>query len=465
MMKGSWGFIVWVIFASLCASAQEESGNDQHKRDGAENSEVVSQRPEGVIVTGEGRRYSGRVSLFNSSLKIEMEGGELVSLTLGEVVTLTIDQAREREELVGKSGVEGGLPAPWRNRDLGRTLLPGKVRWQDGVFRVLAAPKAGDERFAAFHLVYLPVEGDCEIQARVVSLNNEDDESYAGIVICDGTTPEHRKALLGLHPHGEKRVNFRRWGYQGGSVTGKELPSLKLPYWLKLVREGYDVTAYHSPDGRRWRMLKVSAGRMRDKKAFVGLAVQIGKDDRLSEAVIDRVRVNGEGDAEAEPMLPHLVLRGGSRLAAEIKAGSRSAFQLGGRWDGRTVTTPQVARLEFFHPLPVEVASLVGGDRKGLLLRSGDFSEGGFELMQNGNVQVGSVLFGSRRHSILDEADCLVLGKVVPGAVQFRIETQSGSVLLAERASFGLGELVATVAGLGEVRFGLEEISSLEAVK
>ena len=135
-----------------------------------------------------------------------------MSLTLGEVVTLTIEQAREREELVGNSGVEGGLPAPWRNRDLGRTLLPGKVRWQDGVFRVLAAPKAGDERFAAFHLVYLPVEGDCEIQARVVSVNNEDDESYAGIVICDGTTPENRKALLGLHPHGEKRVNFRRIG-------------------------------------------------------------------------------------------------------------------------------------------------------------------------------------------------------------------------------------------------------------
>ena len=40
---------------------------------------------------------AARVRMINSSLKIEMEGGELVSLTLGEVVTLTIDQARERE--------------------------------------------------------------------------------------------------------------------------------------------------------------------------------------------------------------------------------------------------------------------------------------------------------------------------------------------------------------------------------
>jgi len=457
--------MTWFLFASLHGWSQDESDNGQYEKDGGEDPAVVLRWPEGVIVTREGRRYQGRVSFFENSLKIEKDEKESVSLALEEIGTVTIEHARGREDQLGNSGVEGALPAPWRNRDLGRTLLPGKVRWQDGVFRVLAAPKAGDERFAAFHLVYLPVEGDCEIQARVVSLNNEDDESYAGIVICDGTTPENRKALLGLHPHGEKRVNFRRWGYQGGSVTGKELPSLKLPYWLKLVREGYDVTAYHSPDGRRWRMLKVSAGRMRDKKAFVGLAVQIGKDDRLSEAVIDRVSVNGEGGAEAEAMLPHLVLRGGSRLAAEIKEGNRSAFQLGGRWEGRTVTTPQVARLEFFHPLPVEVAALVEGERKGLLLRSGDFSEGGFESLEEGNIRLGSVLLGSRQHSILDEADCLVLGKVVSGAVRFRIATQSGSVLLAERASFERGELVATVAGLGEVRFGLEEISSLQAMK
>ncbi len=464
-MKVLWGCMTWFLFASLHGWSQDESDNDQYERDGVEDPAVVLRWPEGVIVTREGRRYQGRVFFFENSLKIENEEKELVSLALEEIGTVTMEHARGREDQVGNSGVEGALPAPWRNRDLGRTLLPGKVRWQDGAFRILAAPKAEDERFAAFHLVYLPVEGDCEIQARVVSLNNEDDESYAGIVICDGTTPENRKALLGLHPHGEKRVNFRRWGYQGGSATGKELPSLKLPYWLKLVREGYDVTAYHSPDGRRWRMLKVSAGRMRDKKAFVGLAVQIGKDDRLSEAVIDRVSVNGEGGAEAEAMLPHLVLRGGSRLAAEIKEGNRSAFHLGGRWDGRTVTTPQVARLEFFHPLPVEVAALVEGERKGLLLRSGDFSEGGFESLEQGNIRLGSVLFGSRQHSILDEADCLVLGKVVSGAVRFRIATQSGSVLLAEKASFERGELVATVAGLGEVRFGLEEISSLQAMK
>ncbi len=464
-MKVLWGCLICVLSASLEGWAQDESGENTPEKEGVEDRVAESQWPEGVVETREGFRYQGKVSFFDNSLKIEKEGGESKSLALEEIVAATIESERRVEFQPGGAGIEGGLPAPWRNRDLGRTLLPGKVRWQNGVFRILTSPKAGDERFAAFHLVYLPVEGDCEIQARVVSLNNHDTDSYAGIVICDGTTPEHRKAVLGLHPHGDKRVNFRRWGYQGGSATGKELPLLKLPYWLKLVREGYDVTAYHSPDGRRWRMLKVSAGRMRDKKAFVGLAVQIGKDNRLSEAMIDRVSVNGEGGEEAEPMLPHLVLRGGSRLSAEIKEGSRSAFQLGGRWEGRTVTTPQVARLEFFHPLPAEVESLIGGERKGLLLRSGDFSEGGFESLREGSIRVGSLLFGSSEHSILDEADCLVLRKVVPGAALFRVETHAGSILLAEKAAFEAGKLTLTIGGLGEARFGVEELRSLQAIK
>jgi len=465
VMKILRGCLAWIVTFSPLGWAQDGTGQGESGEDRAEVLAVNPQGIEGLIETRQGRRFDGRVSFFRDSLRIEKAGSGVSSLALSEVAMVTMVAESGQETRSDDPGAEGGLPAPWRNRDLGRTLVPGKVRWRDGVFRILASPRAGDERFASFHLVYLPVEGDCEIQARVLSLGNEDDESYAGIVICDGTTPENRKAVLGLHPHGEKRVNFRRWGYQGGSVTGKELPSLKLPYWLKLVREGYDVTAYHSPDGRRWRMLKVSAGRMRDKKAFVGLAVQMGKDNRLSEALIDSVSINGEGSAKADPMLPQIVLRGGSRLAAEIREGNRSAFQLGGRWDGRAITAPSVARLEFFHPLPPEAELLVEGDRNGLLLRSGDFSEGAFEALGGGEIRLGSILFGSRKYSILDEVDCLVLRGVAPEPARYRVETWPGSILLAQQALLQGEKLLLRVSGLGEVGLELQDLKSLQALK
>ena len=418
----------------------------------------------GAVETREGVRQKGIVSIVDSSFRIAAPGAPPLLTVPEDILSLTVQQKirGNREEA---APVTGALPAPWRNRDLGRTLVPGKVRWRDGAFAVSVSSKAADERFDAFHLVYLPVKGDCEIQARVVRIGNKDKDAYAGIIICDGTTPENRKAVLGVHSHGEKGVNFRRWGYQGGSSTGKEISVLKLPYWVKLVREGYDVTAYHSPDGRRWRMLKVSAGRMRDEQVYVGLAVGGVNSNRLSEAVIDRVSINGEGSAEVEPMLPHVVLRGGSRLAAEVLRANRTAFHLGGRWEGRTITAPQVARVEFFHPLPVEAEPLVEGDRPGLLLRSGDFSEGSFASMEDGKIRIGSVLLGSREHSILDEADCLVLRRGAPLPARYRVETHSGSILLAQGVSLQEGHLVLRVAGLGEARFRLEELKLLRVMK
>ncbi len=415
----------------------------------------------GIVETREGSKREGAVSIVEGVIRITPGGSDSSTIPLGEIVRLTVERQTRAERLPPGTQDKGALPAPWRNRDLGRTELPGKARWREGRFIVSASPRAADERFSAFHLVYTPAKGDCEIQARVVSLANQDEDSYAGIVICDGTTPEHRKAVLGVYPHGEKGVKFRRWGYQGGSSTGRELPSLKLPYWVKLVREGYDVTAYHSPDGRRWRMLKVSAGRMRDERVYVGLAVQVGKSNGLSEAVIDRVSINGEGSEEAEAMLPHVVLRAGSRLAAEVLRANRTAFHLGGRWEGRAVTTPQVARLEFFHPLPTDLAPLVKGDRPGLLLRSGDFSEGAFESLGGGKLRLGSVLLGSREHAILDEADCLALRRLAPEPARYRVETHAGSVLLAQRAHLRGEKLVLEVAGLGEAQFGVEELKSL----
>ena len=52
------------------------------------------------------------------------------------------------------------------------------------------------------------------------------------------------------------------------------------------------------------------------------------------------------------------------RLAVEIERADSTAFHLGGRWKGRAVTTPQVARLEFYHPLPAELEALVAVARQ-----------------------------------------------------------------------------------------------------
>ena len=124
-----------------------------------------------------------------------------------------------------------------------------------------------------------------------------------------------------------------------------------------------------------------------------------------------------------------------------------------------------MARVEFFHPLPEEVAPLVDGKRVGLLLRSGDFSEGTLDYLREGKLRLGSVLFGSREHSVLEECDCLVLREVVEEPARYRVETLDGSVLLAQQAGFRSGRLVLEVAGLGEIEVAPGELKSLAGRK
>ena len=95
-------------------------------------------------------------------------------------------------------------------------------------------------------------------------------------------------------------------------------------------------------------------------------------------------------------------------------------------------------------------------------MRSGDFSEGRFDSLAGGSLKLGSVLLGMNEHSILDEVDALVLRKVVEAPASYRVETQAGSVLLAQKAAIIGSELVVEVAGLGEARIGVAEVKSLQ---
>ncbi len=435
---------------------------DEEGRPGGSN-ELDAPVFTGVLELAGGEKREGVVAMEGESIVVRTEGRAPAAARLDEIARLeTTDHEPGSRDPAGDTLLSGALPSPWQSKDIGRTVLPGRARWKAGQFMVFSSPQAAGERFDAFHLVYMPMKGDGEIVARVVKLNNPDENSYAGVIMCDGLTPENRKAVLGVHPFGERGVSFRRWGYQAGNSTAQEIPSLQLPYWVKLVREQFDVKAYYSPDGRRWRFLKESSGRMRDEQIYVGLAVRVHKFRRLSEVVIDHVSVNGVGRQPGEAMLPHVVLNSGSRLAADIVKADGTAFHLKGWWKDLAVTAAQVARVEFFHPLPEDHRKSVQGERAGVLLRSGDFAEGTLQAIEGAKLTIGSVLFGSKEHSVLDEVDALVLRRVTPVPAAYRVETRLGSVLLAQKASLVSGRLVLEVAGLGEARIELEELRTFQ---
>ena len=248
----------------------------------------------------------------------------------------------------------------------------------------------------------------------------------------------------------------------GGSSTAKSDPSMAPPYWLKLVRKGKDVKAFHSANGHHWRYLKDSPGKFWKKEIYVGLAGHIHESDKPGTVIIDRVSINGLGSLPHKPLLPLVVLTSGSMLAADIVQADTTSLQFRGRWKDLQLTTPRVARIEFYHPLPEESAPFLEGERAGLLLRNGDFSEGDFASLAEGRIKIGSLLFGSRDYSVLDEADALVFRRAAaPPGSGFRVETHAGSVLFTDAVNLAGGRLILAVTELGTVRLKLEEVSSL----
>ena len=306
--------------------------------------------PQAEVRLNGGTTHTGNAEIEDGSLLVKPADGDPIRIGIGEIAQISLKHEEE-------------TTPPLRSRSRSRhSRSPGifaiSASWSfrenypiGDTFVLRTSPRRGNEDFSAFHMAYMPVEGNVEIVARVTKIENPDEDSYGGIIIADGTDPNAHKALLSVKSHGEQRVDFRRWGYKGGSSTGKEDPAIKLPYWLKLQREEKVVRAYHSTDGRRWEFLKESKGKMRDETVYVGLAARAEKFDRLSEVRIDNVRINGLGEKASAPPLPQIVLTAGSTIASEIESADGAAFKLRGRWADQLLTNPRVARIEFFHPL------------------------------------------------------------------------------------------------------------------
>ena len=121
-MKILRGCLAWIVTFSPLGWAQDGTGQGESGEDRAEVLAVNPQGIEGLIETRQGRRFDGRVSFFRDSLRIEKAGSGVSSLALSEVAMVTMVAESGQETRSDDPGAEGGLPAPWRNRDLGRTL-------------------------------------------------------------------------------------------------------------------------------------------------------------------------------------------------------------------------------------------------------------------------------------------------------------------------------------------------------
>jgi hypothetical protein len=93
-----------------------------------------------------------------------------------------------------------------------------------------------------FRFVYQPASGNCDITARVFSVQNADPWAEAGVMIRATLNSTARKvASLVTFSNG---VTLQRRSSTGGLTSYTRTTGLTAPYWVRLVRSGNTFTGY-----------------------------------------------------------------------------------------------------------------------------------------------------------------------------------------------------------------------------
>jgi len=184
----------------------------------------------------------------------------------------------------------GSLPSPWLDRDLGSVGVAGSATASGGTFTIHASGADIGGTADSFNYVYQSLPGDGTLTARVASLGATSPIAQAGLMIRESFDPGSPFADMLITPATGAQFQGR---LQAGSPNFNEGgPSIGVPYWLKIVRQGSTYSGSTSPDGHTWTQAGTATIQM-GQSVLIGMAVVSHNNGVLDVAVIDSVSLTG----------------------------------------------------------------------------------------------------------------------------------------------------------------------------
>jgi regulation of enolase protein 1 (concanavalin A-like superfamily) len=195
-----------------------------------------------------------------------------------------------------------GWPPPWVTADVGDTGRTGSATLENGRFTLHGAGADVGGTDDGFYFTYRPLSGDGEFVARVASVQDTHPLARAGIMIRETLSSSSRHVTLGIGPTG--KVEFLSREFPTGPTDVSPGPQKTPPLWLKLVRTGWNVTAFSSDDGETWTFVGNRIFRAA-RDVFVGLISTSHDTNALSTAVFDNIALTSAPPAQP-PEIPRL---------------------------------------------------------------------------------------------------------------------------------------------------------------
>ena len=174
------------------------------------------------------------------------------------------------------------IPSEWTTIDFGNTAE------ENGMFHDIFQLKSTgtfDEDFSGQY-VNQSIEGDFELQARIINVNYITDASFAGLMIRENN--EESASYFGVaitSYEGVKTIAKDAEGFTSTQTSGYE-PS----EWLKITRTGNLLEAYRSDNGENWTKVDSKEIIMSSTVSY-GLVTGSGNTVDVGHARIDHVAV------------------------------------------------------------------------------------------------------------------------------------------------------------------------------
>lgn len=187
--------------------------------------------------------------------------------------------------------LNNSLPSPWVTGDVGSVGLAGGAAHSNGTFTLNGSGTDIEGTTDAFRYVYQTSSGDCELRARVVSMENTDPWAKGGVMIRESTAAGAMNAAVVITPG--NGVAFQRRAGTGGGTASTVVPGVTAPVWVRLMRKaGNSFRGYYSTDGTNWTQIGANETINMATNALAGLAVTAHNNATVATASFDAVSFN-----------------------------------------------------------------------------------------------------------------------------------------------------------------------------
>ncbi|NBC82486.1 MAG: hypothetical protein GVY19_03800 [Bacteroidetes bacterium] len=181
---------------------------------------------------------------------------------------------------------------PWLSTDIGNTNIPGSIEKKGNTFVLTGSGSDIWNERDGFRFVYQFIEGDCEMVARIESIDGTHDWAKAGIMIRETLSGDSRHAFI--CQANKTAATYHSRLNPGESTEGGPLyDSILAPGWVKIVRQGDLFTFSASKNGRVWEELGQIENPM-PEKVYIGIVATSHNNDELATVVYSNLRLKAK---------------------------------------------------------------------------------------------------------------------------------------------------------------------------